>query len=382
MKIFPFVAENAATALADIHEKLGPDAVVLSIRRLPAHGMAWLWNRQGHVEVLAAVLDERETAVAATAFPEVLKTSRQTWDDSVDSSASGGTGARAWRSITWLESLGLLPSLANIFEERVRARHGAQPPSAAPAEWAAVRAALTEFWRPPARVNGEKQTHVFIGPPGSGKTTVLCKWLTAAVLAEEHSARVWRLDGVSANTSEFLSVHCEMLGVPIARFWCDESSGTGIPPVSSSRNGQGVVEHTGGTPVPLMAQTPVPPPADMYFVDLPGVEASDSRALSALREQIATLPSPRVHLVLNAAYETSVLFEQFRAFAPLKPDGLIFTHLDEERQRVKLWNFVLGTNCSIEFLSAGQKIPGEFLRAESALLFPQENRAQTLLKTT
>ena len=65
MKIVPFVAENAATALAQIHEKLGPDAVVLSIRKLPAQGMAWLWNRHGHVEVLAAVLNQTETVEAA-----------------------------------------------------------------------------------------------------------------------------------------------------------------------------------------------------------------------------------------------------------------------------------------------------------------------------
>ena len=90
--------------------------------------------------------------------------------------------------------------------------------------------------------------------------------------------------------------------------------------------------------------------------------------------RIIRFHSRHIHLVLNAAYETTVLFEQFRAFAPLKPDGLIFTHMDEERQRVKLWNFLLGTNCSIDFLSAGQKIPGEFVQAESALLFPRENR--------
>jgi len=340
MKIVPFVAENAANALAQIHEKLGPDAVVLSIRRLPAHGVAWLWNRHGHVEVLAAVLTERETVEAATSLPEVLETSHIKWDDSIDLDppTNGATRSRPWRSITWLESLGLLPAFANVLEDRVRARQGEKPPGTPTAEWSAVREALMEFWRPPAK-DSQKRTHVFIGPPGSGKTTVLCKWLTASVLSEEHTASVWRLDGASANTSEFLSVHCEMLGVPIARYWSDNNA-----------------------------------TADIGFVDLPGVECNDSRGLASLREQISALPSPCVHLVLNAAYETAVLFEQYRVFAALKPDDLIFTHLDEERQRVKLWNFVLGTNCSIHFLSAGQKIPGEFLRAESALLFPQENR--------
>src|ERR1700744_4783468 len=109
MKIFPFVAENAAAALAQIHEQLGPDAVVLSIRRLPAHGMAWLWNRQGHVEVLAALLNQSETAAADAIIPDALKTGRRSWDDSVDfhPEVSGVAGPRAWRSITWLESLGL-----------------------------------------------------------------------------------------------------------------------------------------------------------------------------------------------------------------------------------------------------------------------------------
>jgi len=340
MKIVPFIAENAANALAQIHEKLGPDAVVLSIRRLPAHGVAWLWNRQGHVEVLAAVLTERETVEAAASLPEVLETSHIKWDDSIDLNppSEGSRRSRPWRSITWLESLGLLPAFANVLEDRVRTRQGDKPPTTPTAEWSAVRGALMEFWRPPAN-NAQKRTHVFIGPPGSGKTTVLCKWLTASVLSEEHTASVWRLDGASANTSEFLSVHCEMLGVPIARYWSENNA-----------------------------------TADIGFVDLPGVECNDSRGLASLREQITALPSPCIHLVLNAAYETTVLFEQYRTFAALKPDDLIFTHLDEERQRVKLWNFVLGTNCSIHFLSAGQKIPGEFLRAESALLFPQENR--------
>ena len=68
-------------------------------------------------------------------------------------------------------------------------------------------------------MTGTGRPHVFIGPAGSGKTTALCKWMTSAVLVNEQRVRVWRLDGESANASEFLSLHCELMGVPVERFW-------------------------------------------------------------------------------------------------------------------------------------------------------------------
>ena len=50
------------------------------------------------------------------------------------------------------------------------------------------------FWPSagPSETVGVSQTHVFVGPPGSGKTTVLCKWLTLAVLTEGRFAFVVR----------------------------------------------------------------------------------------------------------------------------------------------------------------------------------------------
>ena len=49
---------------------------------------------------------------------------------------------------------------------------------------------------------------------------------------------------------------------------------------------------------------------------------------------------------------------------------LIFTHLDEETRWGKLWNFVLGTDLPIRFLSAGQNVPGHFREATADLLLP------------
>ena len=335
MKLVSFVAGNAAKALAQIYQELGPDAVVVSVRKLPANGIARLWHHAENIEVVAGVPDEKpgrkkhEVPAGEDAYVPFAEKVEATSPD---------RPSRRWRSVTWLESLGLLPEFADRLQQKVCTAHGDLPPPMPIAEWTAVRDVLAGFWHPARQAMEETgRPHVFVGPAGSGKTTVLCKWMTAAVLAENRSARTWRLDGESANTSESLSLHCEMIGVPVSRFWT-------------------VPEE----------------PADLLFVDLPGVETHNAHALAALREQVGALPQPHVHLVLNAAYETPVLFEQFHIFAALAPEDVIFTHLDEERHRVKLWNFVLGTNCSLSFLSAGQKIPGDFQRAESALLFPRE----------
>ena len=74
------------------------------------------------------------------------------------------------------------------------------------------------FWRPPggrASPVPAIRLHVVIGPAGSGKTTCLCKWLTQAALVEGRLARVWRLDGATANMAESLTVYCEILHLPM-----------------------------------------------------------------------------------------------------------------------------------------------------------------------
>jgi flagellar biosynthesis protein FlhF len=334
MKFVSIVAENAGAALAQIHDEFGPDAVVVSVRKLPA-GLSRLWKHGGKIEVTAGLPAPPPKKHAVPPGEDAYVP----FGDKIEVETPVTPIPRLWKCITWLESMGLMHAFADELERKLSAAHGENPPPMPVAEWSAVRNVLAAFWRPARQVmEGTGRPHVFIGPAGSGKTTVLCKWMTAAVLGEDHKVRVWRLDGEAANVAEFLTLHCEMIGVPVERLW----------------NG--------------MTDAP-----DLLFVDLPGVEPGNTRALRALREQIAALPEPHVHLVLNAAYECPVLFEQLHAFSAFSPEDVIFTHLDEDRRRVKLWNFVLGTNCSVSFLSGGQKIPGEFHRAESALLFPNEN---------
>jgi flagellar biosynthesis GTPase FlhF len=291
MKVVPFIAENPAAALAQIHEQLGPDAVVLSVRPLPSQGLARLWQKTRAVEVLACVPAEDD--VVSPALQSQLPCSSRPLDQ--------------------------------------------------------FNFSFTSARVPPTLHDGNARPHVFIGPPGTGKTTLLCKWMTFSMLNENRSARVWRLDGPCANTAEFLNVYAEMLGITLERFWDTSVRSPALrPPYDQEMSDIGEANP------------------DLLLIDLPGVQPVDTDALRALKDQLAALPQPRVHLVLNAAYETSILAEQFHAFSTLKPEDLSFTHLDEERGQGKLLDFILGTNCCLRFLSTGQKIPGDLVIAGAA----------------
>jgi flagellar biosynthesis protein FlhF len=337
MKVVTIVAEDPNAAVAQVHEQLGPEAVVVSVRKMRAEGISWLWQNKRKIEVIACV-PEKAVEAKREETPRTTDTSAFPGNKvPVERRMSRKADGR-WRSIAWLESNGLLPAFTSQLEEKIHVLYGDKPLPTMQTEWNAITNLIVCHWlRAPHMPVGTGRPHVFIGPPGSGKTTALCKWMTSAAFFDEHRVRVWRLDGESANGSELLTLHCELSGVPMERFWREPDD-----------------------------------TADLQFIDLPGVEMHNQSAMSALRDQLSLLPNPHVHLVLNAAYESSILLEQFRAFESLRPEDIIFTHMDEESRRVKLWNFVLGTKCPISFLSAGQKIPGEFKRAEPALLFPQK----------
>ena len=381
MQIHTFLADSVADAVAQIRDTLGPEAVVINVRRLPAEGLARLWQKP-RIEVLAHVPETAAPTVppplAAPVLDEVqlsalaeLRAEMREMRDSMQKPATpfvvppSPVVAKApasvgpedfepaavpvefskpasqtqgdWRIGSLLEQTGLSPVHAERLVADLCGTHGEAAPLAFSDEIEFAKQALAARWKAASsKVSGP---HVFVGPPGSGKTTVLCKWLAQVALVEGRPAAVWRLDGHVANTAESLSVFAEILGVPVER----------CAPANNEA-----------------------PEAEVWFVDLPGVNPHEAGALQQLQQRLASLPGAQVHLVLNAAYETPLLLAQIRAFAAVPIQDVIVTHLDEESRWGKLWNLTLGTNCTLRFLAAGQNIPGEFIPAAPDEIFRRQ----------
>ena len=134
----------------------------------------------------------------------------------ISAEVSDLTGSHSRAGVV-LNKAGLLPLHVQHVLDQLHAEHGDVSSVSLGEEIALTRAVLAKSWRK-SRPIAPNSVHVLIGA-GSGKTTCLCKWLTQAALVDGRLARVWRLDGATANMAESLSVYCEILGVPAERAW-------------------------------------------------------------------------------------------------------------------------------------------------------------------
>ena len=195
VQVIPFIADSAPDAVAQIRAKLGPDAVVVNVRQLPADGLAKLW-KSPRIEVLAYKPDGKAATAASDPLSELkqeLQAIRQQLasanvaavSDSprgLTQSIRSGSGARSgvpqWRVGEVLEQSGLMPLHAQRVMERLQLNHGDVPPESLAEELVMARSTLTGLWRQlPEPGRSDRGLHVLVGPAGAGKTICICKWL-------------------------------------------------------------------------------------------------------------------------------------------------------------------------------------------------------------
>jgi flagellar biosynthesis protein FlhF len=314
---FKFTVRSAEQAAQIIREKLGENARVLSVRNVGGSGLFNLFSAP-KLEVVAQLTAAAEAPAASVVRPPAaelqpassrhpsrrFRAPQMTLTDLLRRSGfSEKLLLRLFESPAWL-SLNEMPLHRALVET---GRH-------------LCELAETHFDRAPLT------RAAFLGSPGVGRTTALCKWLGAEVFQRARIGHVVTAEFDRPNATGPLSVFCEALGVPLAHY-----------PASTQ---------------------PATPGGFVYF-DLPGISLSrpaDNAAVASFleREQI----EQRV-LVLNAAYEPAALRTAYGAGRDLGATHVVFTHLDEVAQWGRLWDYVLDGELQPLFFATGPSLTGD-----------------------
>ena len=318
---YKFIVASADEAVQVLREKLGENAKVISVRQVENGGLS-RFLRAPNLEVIAQVDSKRKPLAPTPSIPRhepvvpLVRPEVSVPDEMPVYSSAGDPFLRVLRRSgiegSILASLKQHPDWERIVKRDLRS---------ALDETGVLMRSL--YQRREKRPLGN--CVAFIGTPGVGKTTALCKRLAADVFLHGRPARVLKLDTDKANPGDGLAVFCEALGVPM------------------QRQGELIEINAGET----------------LYVDLPGISVGNKSEV----EEIAGLLDPREVtrvLVLNAAYEVSSMKEAYRLGELLKATHVGFTHLDELIHWGKLWEFLFSPNFQPMFLSTGQNIAGNF----------------------
>ena len=328
---YKFTVKSTEEAVNLIREKLGPNARVLSVRAVEATGLKKYFSAP-RLEVVAQVDTPvpDETPLADTAASP---------SDRVNPDEDGRRGADIASGVAWSRSMTSPVNFTGLtgLLRRSGITEAALGRLQAGANWSELN--TLPLHRALAETSRLLRSHVetrqaraplsraaFLGAPGVGRTTALCKWLALEVFRRARAGHVVSFEFDRPNPLGPLPVFSEALGVPLAHFPCETQAAV---------------------------------PGGFVYFDLPGLSPrrpSENRPIADFldREQIVE----RV-LVLNAAYDRAALRGAYAAGRDLGATHLVFTHLDEVPQWGKLWDYLFDEEVTPLFLATGPSLTGD-----------------------
>jgi flagellar biosynthesis protein FlhF len=195
---------------------------------------------------------------------------------------------------------------------------------------AALIPAYAEQPRAGRPADGRPLTVALIGPTGVGKTTTLAK--LAAVAKLRHGRRVGLIttDTYRIAAVEQLRTYADIIGIPLRV----------VAAPSEMREA-----------IASMAD------ADQILIDTAGRSQHDRPRLAELRAYLDEADPHETHLVLSGVASRSVLERAADNFAPLRPNRLIVTKLDEAVDFGVLLGIIRRVGVSLSYVTTGQEVP-------------------------
>ena len=169
-----------------------------------------------------------------------------------------------------------------------------------------------------------------VGPTGVGKTTTVAKMASEALLKRNLKVGLINLDSYKVAAFDQLGTYAKILNVPF---------------------------RSVATPEELRAAIQDFQALDLVLVDTTGRSQRDPEALRAMQELIKSAPEIRTHLVLAVATRDNELYDQASRFSIFRPQGIVFSKLDEATLYGSIYNVSQKTKLPLLYFTTGQRVP-------------------------
>ncbi len=311
MRIKRFRGKNALEVIAEVKKELGEDALILSSKRVKEDGEVFY-------EVVAAVdresleelrKEKRETgSVELTSLKEELKEIRKMLEEVLSDKLLER------RYVKWLE--------AGVPSEAVRGIRD-------PVEW--IKKKIEEMGETPL-----SRIQVFVGAPGSGKTTGIFKVASWLKYRKGAGVGVVSLDGRRIGARAQALRFGELLDIPVL-----------------------VLER-------LSEAKEFAEEFDYLLVDTPSWGRSFCE--EELSEVLEDFPFARVQAVVNAVEDLRCTTEFLRRLSSFPVEGVFLTHVDRLVSGLGIGLVLLRDFPGVSFVSVGERVPEDLHRATKEVL--------------
>jgi len=321
-------------ALERVKSALGPDAVILGTRSLPAPGLGGLAGRQ-RVEITAA------PPGLATPAPRVRRRRAET----------ASAAAPAAQAETPALPQHLYPYYVQLVQNEVAAELAARLVRQAATrvtdgphiEPTVLRAALRDYIAqllPQAGgidlSAGTPRRVALVGPSGSGKTTTLAKLAAHFKLRQRRRVSLLSLDTHRLAAHEQLRRYAEVIDVPL---------------------------HTAQTIAEVKQCRQALADVDVLLIDTPGVGLREQGRFARLATLLRAARPDETHLVVPASLAPEVQVRVAQSFAPLGVARAVLTRLDDAVGFGVVLNVVQRLNLGVSYLTTGQNVPNDIEEA-------------------
>jgi len=324
MQIKQYVAKDIPEALKKVKEEMGPEAIILSTKKIRGLLQGTGLYSPGMVEVMAAI-DRPSPSLS-----EFSGWSSTGWS-SGRQKESGPELPEEERFIRKVLSSGLFPGFVQGLAEDIRAFH--REPSTknmTEAYRGLLNWKLMENVEVPDFSFQAPRIWSFIGPTGIGKTTTLVKLAAHFRLNVTDRITLITTDTYRIGAVEQLKQYAQILRLPLETAFHPEEL-------------RQIIERNRGQ--------------DLLLIDTPGRSPQIPKSIEELRDFLAVHPKIENHLLLSATTKDSDLEWMVERFRLLPISSYIFTKVDETLQYVPLFNQLVRFKRPLSYLTKGQSVP-------------------------